>query len=384
MYKPFFGLQASPFKIDTDPTFLWLGEKHREAISMLKYGIMGDGHSGILLLTGDAGTGKTTLINALFKSVGQDVLRAAITNPNLAGMDFLNYIAHSFGSKQKFSSKSNFLVAFERFLKNAAGKNKKVLLVVDEAQLLTDDLLEEIRLLSNFNMDGQSLIHTFLVGQQELRDKLSRPGNRSLCQRITLNYHIDPLVAQETREYIKYRLQVAGTAEQVFLPDAVEEIHRSSLGLPRQINIICDHCLLTGYVRNTRQITIPIVQECVSDLSIVKNPTQPVQNGVPPQAPPPGYQPRPEPRSRSGQSNRGGNPAPPYQPPPRQYPLPSPGPGPAQPTFVPPSSQAPPDHSHWEDAKQEKKGFWAKISLTQILFIFVLMAVALGLLYFIL
>ncbi len=272
MYRSFYGLDALPFQISTDPTFLWLGEKHREAISMLKYGIQGEGHTGILLLTGDVGTGKTTLINALFKSLDKKIIRVAVTNPNLEKLDFLNYIAAAFGSKKEFKSKNRFLINFERFLRNANAKKRKVLLVIDEAQLLSDALLEEIRLFSNMEKDGQSLIHTFLVGQSELRGTLGRPANRALKQRITLNYNIDALVFEETDEYIKYRLQVAGTSEAIFDPDAVQQIHRFSKGLPRKINIICDHALLTGYVKNQKRINGTIIRECAKELSISSPP----------------------------------------------------------------------------------------------------------------
>jgi general secretion pathway protein A len=269
MYTSFYGLSAKPFKISTDPTFLWLGEKHREAISMLKYGIQGDDHTGILLLTGDVGTGKTTLINALFKSLNKDVIRACVTNPNLVGLDFLNFIAAAYGSKKEFTSKAGFLVSFERFLRKAGEKNKKILLVVDEAQLLSHKLLEEIRLFLNIEKEGQSLIHIFLVGQQELRQNLSSPENRALRQRITLNYNIDALLPEETDEYIRYRLQVAGTSKRIFAPDAVESIHHHARGLPREINILCDHALLTGFVRNLNRIDASVVEECVKDISIV-------------------------------------------------------------------------------------------------------------------
>ncbi len=268
MYRSFYRLNALPFQISTDPTFLWLGEKHREAISMLQYGIQGEGHTGILLLTGDVGAGKTTLINALFKGLDKNIIRVSVTNPNLESLDFLNYIAAAFGSKKEFKSKNRFLINFERFLRNANAKKRKVLLVIDEAQLLSDTLLEEIRLFSNMEKDGLSLIHTFLVGQSELRGALGQPPNRALRQRITLNYHIDALVFEETEEYIKYRLQVAGTSQPIFDPDAVQQIHRFSKGLPRKINIICDHALLTGYVKNQERINGTIIRECARELSI--------------------------------------------------------------------------------------------------------------------
>jgi general secretion pathway protein A len=275
MYKSFYGLKASPFQISTDPTFLWLGEKHREAIAMLKYGIQVEDHTGMVLLTGDTGTGKTTLINALFKSLDRGVIRAAVKNPSLEGMDFFNYIAASFGNNRLFSTKNRFLLAFEQYLKNAAANGKKVLLVIDEAQVLTDTMLREIRLFANFEQDGRNLIRIFLVGQTELRKKLARPANQPLAQRITLNYHIEPLMPEETREYIQYRLQVAGTSRPVFSPEAVQQVHRYSRGLPRQINILCDHALLTGYVGNHSQISGDIIEECAGEVSITRVPEPP-------------------------------------------------------------------------------------------------------------
>ena len=272
MYKSFYGLTTSPFQISTDPTFLWLGEKHREAIAMLKYGIQVDDHTGMVLLTGDTGTGKTTLINALFKSLDRTVIRAAIKNPSMSGIDFFNYIAASFGNTTLFTTQSRFLLAFEQFLTNAAAKKRKVLLVIDEAQVLTDVLLNEIRLLTNFEQDGQSLIHIFLVGQQELRKKLVRPANKALAQRITLNYHIEPLISEETREYIQYRLQVAGTSKPLFSSQAIQRVHGFSRGLPRQINTLCDHALLTGYVKNLEQISGEVIDECAGELSISRFP----------------------------------------------------------------------------------------------------------------
>lgn len=312
---------------------------------MLKYGIQGDGHTGVLLLTGDVGTGKTTLINALFNSLDKRVIRVAITNPNLDGLDFLNYIAAAYGSKKEFTSKSQFLIHFTRFLKNAGAKNRKVLLVVDEAQLLSHTLLEEIRLFSNIEHQGKSLIHTFLVGQHELREKLSRPENRALKQRISLNYNIDALVFEETEEYIKYRLQVAGMGEKVFNPDAVQLIHRFALGLPRTINIICDHAMLTGYVQNLKTIGAQIIQECIKELSIPI-----IQHQYPAgQYPPEQYQANAY--AQPGQ----------YQSP---GPFPPPGFHPEVPPGQPPVPQSPSDHprdstreAHTPQAREESRQY---------------------------
>ena len=153
MYESFYGLEQNPFQISTDPSFLWLGEKHREAISMLKYGIQRNGHTGILLLTGDVGTGKTTLINTLFASLGPEIIRVSVKNPSLTPIEFFNHLVTCFGGKKIFSSKNEFLQEFETFLHNARKKGKKVLLVIDEAQLLDDKLLQEVRLLSNMETE---------------------------------------------------------------------------------------------------------------------------------------------------------------------------------------------------------------------------------------
>ena len=302
MYESFYGLSVNPFQISTDPSFLWLGEKHREAISMLKYGIQRSGHTGILLLTGDVGTGKTTLINTLFASLGPEIIRVSVKNPSLTPIEFFNHLVNCFGGKKSFNSKNEFLREFETFLHNARQKGRKVLLVIDEAQLLDDELLQEVRLLSNMETDeGQSLMVTFLVGQPEVRENLATAQNRPLVQRITLNHHIDAFTLSETRDYIQHRLEVSGATEALFSEDAISVVHKHSQGLPRQINVICDNALLTGYVRGAQEISSEIVWSCLDDFSIARVPTHKPAKAVPaheaeidlpmdhPETPPPGY-----------------------------------------------------------------------------------------------
>ncbi len=266
MYNTFYNLKSAPFQISCDPAFIWFGEKHREALATLKYGILAN--KGFLLLTGDVGTGKTSLINTLIQNLEQDIICTSVPDPRLIKLDFFNYIAASFGMDKEFTSKGAFLAHFKNFLLSAAEKNKKVLLIIDEAQLLTQDMLEEIRLLSNIEKPDTKLINIFFIGQNEFNEILNRPENRAVLQRMTINYNLDPLTPEEVDEYIRHRLKVAGTQERLFDWDAVQEIFLYSGGFPRRINILCDHALLSGFVREQRIIDAGIVKECAKELKI--------------------------------------------------------------------------------------------------------------------
>jgi len=271
MYLSHYNLQQKPFQISTDPEFLWMGEKHKEALAILKYGILDN--RGFILLTGDVGTGKTTLIYALVNSLGDNTVVAMIPDPNLELFDFLKYIADSLNMDQRFKSKGEFLIKFRKFLIDNFNNGRKVLLILDEAQRLNHELLDEVRVLSNIEAQNTKLLNIFFVGQDEFNDILLENKNRALRQRITINYTIDPLTKSETDAYVRYRLKTAGSQETLFDIDALREIHLFSKGYPRLVNIICDHALLTGYVRGIRQITSDIVAECALELKI-----QPSQN----------------------------------------------------------------------------------------------------------
>ena len=266
MYTTFYDLNEKPFQISADPDFMWFGEKHQEALATLKYGVLDN--KGFLLLTGDVGTGKTTLINTLIQSLSDDVVCTTVPDPNLSKLDFFNYIAFSFGINKEFATKGAFLVGFRRFLFDNYEANKKVLLIIDEAQLLTQELLEEIRLLSNIEKTNSKLINIFFVGQNEFNEILNQNQNRAVRQRLTLNYNIDPLTPDETEKYIKHRLKVAGAVKPIFESSAVQEVFMYSGGFPRRINVICDHALLSGYVNDSDTITEQIVQECAKELKI--------------------------------------------------------------------------------------------------------------------
>ncbi len=266
MYTAFYKLKVKPFQISSDPSFIWLGEKHKEALATLKYSVIDN--KGLMLLTGDVGTGKTTLINTLLESLGNDVYYASVPDPRLNLIDFLNYITQAFHIDGEFKSKGEFLLHFGWFLEGVYKQKKKVLLIIDEAQLLTQDLLEEIRLLSNINREGNHLLNIFFVGQNEFNEILHRPENRAVTQRITLNYQISALSLEETELYIRHRLQVAGATRPLFSSAAIKDIALHSQGIPRRINVICDHCLLTGYIEEKSVIDSKIVRECIKDIEI--------------------------------------------------------------------------------------------------------------------
>jgi general secretion pathway protein A len=266
MYLNHYNLERKPFQITADPSFLWLGEKHKEALAFLKYGILDN--KGFLLLTGDVGTGKTTLINALVESLGKDVIVATVYDPGLEPIEFYNFIAQAFKLPTTFKGKGEFLVYFRKFLYRAHDSQKKVLLIIDEAQRIDQTLLEEVRNLSNIEKEYTKLINIFFVGQNEFNNIILEHQNRAIRQRITLNYNLKPLDEDETAEYIKHRLSVSGTKAQFFSDNAIHEVFAFAQGYPRLINIICDHAMLSAYVKETLTITPDIIKECGNELRI--------------------------------------------------------------------------------------------------------------------
>ncbi|MGB6012244.1 MAG: ATPase, T2SS/T4P/T4SS family, partial [Desulfobacterales bacterium] len=266
MYLSHYNLLKKPFQLTTDPDFLWLGEKHKEAYATLKYAITEN--KGVLVLTGDVGTGKTTLINALIKSLEEDIVAATIYDPSLEVLEFFNVVATALKMGKTFESKGKFIAHFRQLLQKAHERKQKVLLIIDEAQSLSKELLENIRLLSNIELPNEKLINIFFVGQDELNRTLASQECRALRQRIVLTYNIKPLSAIEIFAYIKYRLKIAGTDIKLFNRKAIKEVYRFSSGYPRLINTICDHALLTGYVRKLNKITPAIIIECSYELNL--------------------------------------------------------------------------------------------------------------------
>ena len=268
MYLNHYDLTDKPFSISPDPNFLWPGEKHEEALAGLQYGILEN--KGFVLLTGEIGTGKTLLINSLVKSINEEVIVATIPDPRLELIDFYNILANKFKMNMRFERKGDFLIHFEEFLIKANSHHKKVLLIIDEAQRLKSELLDEIRVLSNIEFETRKLINIFFVGQRELKEMLLEERNRPLKQRITYNYHLMPLIEQETTAFIEHRLKVAGATKKIFSKEAIREIHKFSQGIPRLINIICDHSLTTGYSNDLTVIDVDVINECAEELQISK------------------------------------------------------------------------------------------------------------------
>ncbi len=274
MYLSFYNLKKKPFQITVDPEFIWLGEKHKEALATLKYGILDN--KGFLLLTGEVGVGKTLLINYLVDLVQVETIVTTIPDPDLNSLDFFHFLADGFGMNNDFTTKTEFLISLRSFLYASYSSNQKVLLIIDEAQRLSRDRLEEIRLLSNIELNHSKLINIFFVGQSEFNDILAKKECRAVRQRIALNYNIEPLDKNETLAFIMHRLKVAGANQLLFTNVAIDEIYAFSKGIPRLINILCDHALLTGYARGAKKIDLEIVQESARDLEIPTSPQQAV------------------------------------------------------------------------------------------------------------
>lgn len=270
MYFKHFQLTRKPFGLTPGPDFFWFSEKHKEALATLRYGILGD--LGFLLLTGEVGVGKTALIHRLLSSLDESTIVAHITDPGLTINDFFKLLAVEFGIDKPFNSKGDFLIILEEFLLQAYQDQKKVLLIVDEAQRVNSVLLDQIRVLSNIELNDHKLINIFFIGQPEFKNTLRTHRNRPIRQRIAVYYHVQPLDEFETGQYIEHRLEIAGAQREIFLPDAIHEIHRITKGYPRAINIICDLALLTGYSAGAQMIDSTIIRECENDLSIEEEP----------------------------------------------------------------------------------------------------------------
>ena len=266
MYLNHYNLKEKPFNISPDSRFLWMSDKHKEGLASLKYGVMEN--KGFLVLTGDIATGKTLLINVLIRITKVKALIATIPDPDLEIMDFFMLLAEEFNMPKKFASKGQFLVQFKQFLLDSYASDKSVLLIIDEAQRLNSELLEQIRLLSNIELDNRKLLNIFFVGQSEFNKMLSEERHKAVRQRISVSYHIDPLTEQETRHYINHRLNIAGCKKELFKPEALRRIYAFSRGYPRLINIICDHALLTGYSGGKKVIDASVIRECEKELKI--------------------------------------------------------------------------------------------------------------------
>ncbi len=266
MYLAYYNLNKHPFTISPDPGFLYLSEAHREGLAHLTYGVTH--RKGFVVITGEVGTGKTTLIHTLLTKIPQEVRVAFVSNPTLSREDFFYLLAEAY-QLGAVENKAKFLVRFSHFLEKAYERDENVVLIVDEAHCLSEDLLEEIRLLSNLETPNSKLINIILVGQPELDAKLQSPDLRPLKQRITLYYHLPSMGREETFQYVKNRLVRAGAMDlDIFSDKALGKIYEYTKGVPRLINILCDRCMLTGFVKNCRTIDDKLIEECAGELNI--------------------------------------------------------------------------------------------------------------------
>ena len=264
MYTKFYNLKEKPFNLTPDPKYLYLGESHKEALSLMIYAIRE--RKGFMVITGEVGTGKTTLLHALLRNLDENTKTVFIFNPILDVRDFFKFVCIDLGIQAKDGTKGDCLLEIYQFLIESYKKKGNVVLIIDEAHNLNPFLLEEIRLLSNFETATDKLIQIILVGQPELNWTLNQPQCRQLKQRIGLWFYINPLNRMETGEYIRSRLYRAGLETPCFTEKAIDEIFRYSKGIPRLINILCDNSLTIGYAMNKKKIDEKIIRETVDDL----------------------------------------------------------------------------------------------------------------------
>jgi type II secretory pathway predicted ATPase ExeA len=269
MYKSFYNLQRNPFEITPDPSFLFPTTRHNEALASLYYGVTS--HRGFVVLTGEVGTGKTLILRSLLGLLQhRDVAFALIFNPTLSPLEFIRYIARDFGLPVGDKAKDELIHILNGFLLQRHQKGLTTILVVDEAHHLSLEVLEEIRLLTNLETSQQKLLQIILAGQPELDPKLDSHELRQLKQRIALRCHLDALSVQETREYMRRRLQIAGAtgAVQIFSGPAIEAVFNHSRGFPRLINTICENALLAGYAKHATTITSEIIDDVARELRL--------------------------------------------------------------------------------------------------------------------
>ena len=265
MYLEFYGLKQAPFDITPNPHFLFHSGKHREALNHLLYGIRE--RKGFVQLTGEVGAGKTTLCRALLEQLNGQFATALILNPALNANELMKAIATEFGLDVKGLDRLDTIAVINEFLLKQVMAGRETLLIIDESQNLTEELLEQVRLLSNLETDDRKLLQIILLGQPELRDRLNSPNLRQLRQRITVRYHLKPLTREEVSQYIQHRLEVSGaTGRPRFSRPALWRIYFYSRGIPRLVNAVCDKALLAGFVERSDEVTFGMVQRAIREL----------------------------------------------------------------------------------------------------------------------
>ncbi|MDR3764599.1 MAG: AAA family ATPase [Acidobacteriota bacterium] len=270
MYEKFYGFRQNPFRMSPDPSFYYATARHNEALANLTYGVLMQ--KGFIVLTGEVGTGKTLLVRCLLDTLYRSrVAHAYILNPLLSRDDLLNMILTDFGVREVKRTRGEMLQQFHEFLIQAYRRNEICALVIDEAQLLTPELLEEIRLMTNIETSKHKLLQIVLVGQPELDEMLDSPELRQVKQRVALRYHLEPISDMEMRGYIERRLEVAGAPGrllQIFPAPALARVLHYAHGIPRLVNTLCDSALVSGYGRQMASLTPQVVDEVANDLRL--------------------------------------------------------------------------------------------------------------------
>ena len=268
MYETFYGLSSKPFQLNPDPHFYFGSKQHRRAKAYLDYGV--SRNDGFIVITGEIGAGKTTILRGLLDSLADsNVIAGHLVTTQLDAEDTLRMVGAAFGFRVQGVPKAELLSTLEAFLITQTSQGKRCLLVVDEAQNLTPRAVEELRMLSNFQLGNQALLQSFLVGQPEFREILQRPEMEQFRQRVAATCHIGPLDLAETEAYIAHRLKCAGVQDggPDFEPEAIEAIFNASQGIPRRINSVCDRVLLLGYLEDRKQLTLADVNEVVREFA---------------------------------------------------------------------------------------------------------------------
>ncbi len=267
MYESFFNLTGKPFQLNPDPGFLFASRGHKRAMAYLEYGLHQS--EGFIVVTGEIGAGKTTLLRSLMERLDHDkVVAANLVSTQLDANDILRMVASSFGVPHRGLDKAGLLLALETFFVSLAASGKRALLIVDEAQNLSQQAVEELRMLSNFQLEDHALLQSFLVGQPEFRSIMQGPDMQQLRQRVIATYHLGPMDAEETRAYIEHRLtRVGWQSDPVFDSDAYEAIYRYTAGVPRRINSLCDRLLLAAYLGDSHRISGADARNVIAELN---------------------------------------------------------------------------------------------------------------------
>jgi general secretion pathway protein A len=263
MYEKFYNLKEKPFQIVPNPSYLYMSSVHENAVTYLEYGLMEN--VGFILLTGEVGTGKTTLVRHIMDQFEAEKDIAVIFNTNVSADELICLVLQSFELEPEPGTKTKNIETLYQFLIQKYAQNRPVLLIIDEAQNLSDEAIEEVRMLSNLQGDDQSLIQIMLVGQPELKVRLKKPGHNAFSQRIAVNFYLSGLTDAETESYITHRLNKAGGDPGIFTPKAIEKIHHASKGIPRTINLLCDAALVYGFGYEFETIDAPVIEQVIKD-----------------------------------------------------------------------------------------------------------------------